>query len=200
MLPVGRAVTAAGLGAEAAGICPIVKPIWTPAWTLYSGGICFLFLLGFTLLFDNGTPLRCLAFPLVVMGANSIFIYCLPSRRRLDAATLATHLALPERHGTSRPTRSSARTTSRPSPAGCDPDLLAGVAVDVLQADIHQDLRELDMLASRFSPLVYLRRSPRSPSSKSRTSSPHTACSARCGLRTMSIRSTNISSAIRSRA
>ena len=28
------------------------------------------------MLFDNGTPLRRLAFPLVVIGANSIFIYC----------------------------------------------------------------------------------------------------------------------------
>ena len=54
----GAVLTAAGLGAEAAGLCPIVKAIWTPAWTLYSGGICFLFLLGFTLLFDNGSPLR----------------------------------------------------------------------------------------------------------------------------------------------
>jgi heparan-alpha-glucosaminide N-acetyltransferase len=94
----GVICTAAGLGAEAAGICPIVKPIWTPAWTLYSGGICFLFLLGFTILFDNGSPLRFLAFPLVVIGANSIFIYCV---YHLTGGwlrqTLATHLALPEK-------------------------------------------------------------------------------------------------------
>jgi predicted acyltransferase len=91
--------TAAGVGVEAAGICPIVKPIWTPAWTLYSGGICFLFLLAFTLLFDNGSPLRHLAFPLVVIGANSIFIYC---AYHLAGGwvkqTLATHLALPEKY------------------------------------------------------------------------------------------------------
>src|SRR4051812_34599838 len=94
----GVLLTAAGLGAEAAGLCPIVKPIWTPAWTLYSGGICFLFLLGFTLLFDNGSFLRALAFPLVVIGANSIFIYCayhLAGGWVRD--TLKTHLALPER-------------------------------------------------------------------------------------------------------
>ena len=94
----GVLLTAAGLGAEAAGICPIVKPIWTPAWTLYSGGICFLFLLGFTVLFDNGSPLRVLAFPLVVIGANSIFIYCayhLTNGWVRD--TLTRHLALPER-------------------------------------------------------------------------------------------------------
>jgi predicted acyltransferase len=95
----GVLCTAAGVGLEAAGICPIVKPIWTPAWTLYSGGICFLFLLGFALLFDNGSPLRYLAFPLVVIGANSIFIYC---AYHLTGGwvrqTLATHLALPEKY------------------------------------------------------------------------------------------------------
>jgi predicted acyltransferase len=93
----GAICTAAGLGAEAAGICPIVKPIWTPAWTLYSGGICFLFLMVFSLLFDNGSPLRYLAFPLVVIGANSIFIYC---AYHLTGGwlrkSLETHLNLPE--------------------------------------------------------------------------------------------------------
>src|SRR3954452_17946665 len=34
---------AAGLVLHATGLCPIVKRIWTPAWTLFSGGICFLF-------------------------------------------------------------------------------------------------------------------------------------------------------------
>ena len=94
----GVICTAAGLGLEAAGINPIVKRIWTPAWTLYSGGICFLFLLGFTILFDNASKLRALAFPLVVIGANSIFIYCayhLTHGWLRD--TLKTHLALPER-------------------------------------------------------------------------------------------------------
>lgn len=94
----GVLLTAAGLGVEAVGLCPIVKPIWTPAWTLYSGGICFLFLLGFTVLFDNGSPLRWLAFPLVVLGANSIFIYCMNNLMGgWVRQTLATHLALPER-------------------------------------------------------------------------------------------------------
>jgi predicted acyltransferase len=94
----GVLLTAAGLGAEAAGLCPIVKPIWTPAWTLYSGGICFLFLLAFTLLFDNGSPLRVLAFPLVVIGANSIFIYCVYHLTNgWVKDTLKIHLALPER-------------------------------------------------------------------------------------------------------
>lgn len=94
----GVLLTAAGLGAEAAGICPIVKPIWTPAWTLYSGGICFLFLLAFTVLFDNGSFLRALAFPLVVIGANSIFIYCVYHLTNgWVKEMLKIHLALPEK-------------------------------------------------------------------------------------------------------
>lgn len=99
LLLAGLACLAAGYGLEAARVCPIVKRIWTPAWTLYSGGICFLFLLGFSLLFDGNSPLRPLAFPLVVIGANSIFIYC-----AYETVTpwiekmVTTHLALPERH------------------------------------------------------------------------------------------------------
>ena len=34
---------ASGLLLHFTGICPIVKRIWTPSWTLFSGGICFLF-------------------------------------------------------------------------------------------------------------------------------------------------------------
>jgi predicted acyltransferase len=89
----------AGYGLEVAGICPIVKPIWTSTFTLFSGGWCFLFLFAFVLLFDHGSPLRYLAFPLVVIGANSIFIYCAYHlaggwvRKTLD-----THLALPEQY------------------------------------------------------------------------------------------------------
>ena len=98
LLLAGVVLSAAGLGAEAAGICPIVKPIWTPAWTLFSGGICFLTLLVFTVLFDGRSPLRPLAFPLVVLGANSIFIYCINGLMGgWIRDTLKTHLALPER-------------------------------------------------------------------------------------------------------
>src|SRR5690606_34071483 len=34
------------------GVNPIVKRIWTPAWTLFSGGICFLFLTAFYWIID----------------------------------------------------------------------------------------------------------------------------------------------------
>jgi predicted acyltransferase len=99
MFVTGVVLLAAGWGVEAAGICPIVKPIWTPAFALFSGGWCFLFLFAFSLLFDNGSPLRFLAFPLLVIGANSIFIYCAYHmaggwvRKSLD-----TQLALPEQY------------------------------------------------------------------------------------------------------
>src|SRR5260370_40876177 len=58
------------------GICPGVKRVWTPAWTLYSGGWCFFMLAGFYAATD-GIGVRAWAFPLVVIGMNSIAIYCL---------------------------------------------------------------------------------------------------------------------------
>ncbi len=58
------------------GICPIVKRIWTPSWVLFSGGICFLSLAFFYAVMDLlGWSLW--AFPLKVIGANSIAAYCL---------------------------------------------------------------------------------------------------------------------------
>src|SRR4051812_4546730 len=39
----GFATVAIALFLHLTGICPIVKRIWTPAWTLFSGGICFFF-------------------------------------------------------------------------------------------------------------------------------------------------------------
>ncbi len=57
-------------------ICPIVKRIWTPSWVLFSGGYVIGMLALFYFLFDV-LPLRLLAFPLVVVGMNSILIYML---------------------------------------------------------------------------------------------------------------------------
>ena len=56
------------------GICPIVKRIWTPSWTLFSGGMCFFFLAAFSWIVDVKSNRR-LAFPLIVVGANSIAAY-----------------------------------------------------------------------------------------------------------------------------
>ena len=60
---------------NATGLCPNVKKIWTPAWVFFSGGWCFLFLAFFYALIDARNT-KAWAFPLVVIGANSIFAYC----------------------------------------------------------------------------------------------------------------------------
>lgn len=65
---------AAGLLLHVTGICPIVKRIWTPSWTLFSGGLCFLFLSAFAFVIDQQQHRRW-AFPLVVVGMNSIAAY-----------------------------------------------------------------------------------------------------------------------------
>jgi hypothetical protein len=47
LLIAGVVGIAAGLFFHFTHICPIVKRIWTPSWTLFSGGACFLLLAGF---------------------------------------------------------------------------------------------------------------------------------------------------------
>jgi heparan-alpha-glucosaminide N-acetyltransferase len=58
------------------GICPVVKRIWTPSWTLFSGGWCFLLLAACYAVLDIWQR-RAWAFPLVVIGMNSITAYCI---------------------------------------------------------------------------------------------------------------------------
>jgi predicted acyltransferase len=70
----GAALMAAGLLLHFAGICPIVKRIWTPSWTLWSGGVCFLFLVAFSWIVEIKKH-RKIVFPLVVVGMNSIAAY-----------------------------------------------------------------------------------------------------------------------------
>jgi heparan-alpha-glucosaminide N-acetyltransferase len=70
----GALLIAAALVLHAVGICPIVKRIWTPSWTLFSGGVCFLFLAAFSWVIDVKAHRRW-AFPLVVVGMNSIAAY-----------------------------------------------------------------------------------------------------------------------------
>ena len=65
---------AAGALLHFTGICPVVKRIWTPSWTLFSGGVCFLFLAAFSWIVDV-KGYRKWAFPLVVIGMNSIAAY-----------------------------------------------------------------------------------------------------------------------------
>ncbi|AXC12638.1 N-acetylglucosamine related transporter, NagX [Acidisarcina polymorpha] len=70
----GLALFCAGLVLHFTGVCPIVKRIWTPSWTLFSGGICFFFLAAFSWIVDVKNHTRW-AFPLVVVGMNSMAAY-----------------------------------------------------------------------------------------------------------------------------
>ncbi len=72
----GGAGIVIGLALHFLGICPLVKRIWTPTWTIFSGGCCFLLLALFYWLIDM-RGWRKWAFPLVVIGINSIAIYVL---------------------------------------------------------------------------------------------------------------------------
>ena len=63
-----------GWGLELWHLCPIVKKVWTPAWTLFSGGWCFLSMAALYVVIDRG-PWKRAAFPLVVIGMNSIAMY-----------------------------------------------------------------------------------------------------------------------------
>ena len=74
ILIAGAAGIALGLALHFTGICPVVKPIWTPSWTLFSGGACFLLLAGFSWVIEIKGYKRW-AFPLVVIGMNSIAAY-----------------------------------------------------------------------------------------------------------------------------
>jgi predicted acyltransferase len=81
-IPFKKLLIAAAVGFAAsillhyAGICPIVKRIWTPAWTLFSGAICFLYLAVFCWIIEV-KQYRKWAFPLIVIGMNSIAAYFL---------------------------------------------------------------------------------------------------------------------------
>lgn len=72
----GLAAMAAGWALDRLGVCPSVKKIWTPAWMLFSGGWCFLFMAGFYAVADI-IGWRRIFFPLVVIGMNSIAMYVL---------------------------------------------------------------------------------------------------------------------------
>lgn len=80
-LIIGTSLLAAGWLLNTLNICPNVKRIWTPTWTLFSDGWCFLLLAGFYALIDvlpketpAHKPFRWYFF-LVVIGANSIAAY-----------------------------------------------------------------------------------------------------------------------------
>jgi predicted acyltransferase len=57
-------------------ICPCVKRIWTPTWAIFSAGWTFYMLAGFYWIIDLAGYKRW-AFPLVIVGMNSIAMYCM---------------------------------------------------------------------------------------------------------------------------
>lgn len=65
---------AAALAAHFSGLNPIVKRIWTPAWTLFSGSLCLVFLTGFRWVIEVKEWTRW-SFPLMVVGMNSMAAY-----------------------------------------------------------------------------------------------------------------------------
>jgi heparan-alpha-glucosaminide N-acetyltransferase len=76
LLAAGAVGVAVGLLLHFTRICPVVKRIWTPSWTLFSGGLCFFFLAAFSWIIDVKRR-RQWAFPLVIVGMNSIAAYCI---------------------------------------------------------------------------------------------------------------------------
>jgi predicted acyltransferase len=70
----GIALLILGVLLHFTGINPIVKRIWTPAWTIFSGGWCFLLLAFFYGVIDVANYKKW-AFPLMVIGMNSIAAY-----------------------------------------------------------------------------------------------------------------------------
>jgi predicted acyltransferase len=88
----GLGLTLAGLVLQWLHVCPIVKRIWTSAYTLYSGGLILLILAGFYALIDLRGWKRW-SFPLVVIGANSIAIYVMSwTMERFVSEAVARHL------------------------------------------------------------------------------------------------------------
>jgi predicted acyltransferase len=81
LLAAGAIGIAAGLALHFAGICPIVKRIWTPSWTLFSGGLCYLLLAAFCWLVEVKGKRRWV-FPLVVIGMNSMAAYVMAELMR----------------------------------------------------------------------------------------------------------------------
>jgi predicted acyltransferase len=72
----GVAGVVTGAALHALGVCPLVKRIWTPTWTVFSAGWVTLMLAALYYAVDL-RGFRRWAFPLVVIGVNSIATYVL---------------------------------------------------------------------------------------------------------------------------
>jgi predicted acyltransferase len=88
----GIALTIGGLAFQWLQLCPIVKRIWTPSYTLYSGGLVVLMMAGFYALIE-WRGWRRWSFPLLVIGANSIAVYVMSwTMEPFVSESLARHL------------------------------------------------------------------------------------------------------------
>ncbi|MEX0677298.1 MAG: hypothetical protein WD063_09495 [Pirellulales bacterium] len=88
----GVAGLAAGQILQRAGICPIVKRIWTPSWALYSAGCTWLILAAIFGVVDV-LGFRKWTFPLAVVGMNSITMYVMAGLSKgWLYETIQTHL------------------------------------------------------------------------------------------------------------
>jgi len=92
LLVAGTSLLLLGLVFQWAGICPIVKRVWTSSYTLYSGAWVILILAGFYALIE-WKGWRRWAFPLVVVGMNSIAVYVMSwTMSRFFGSALDRHL------------------------------------------------------------------------------------------------------------
>jgi predicted acyltransferase len=88
----GAALTLAGLLLQWLHVSPIVKRIWTPAYTLYSGGLVLLMLAVFYAAIE-WKGWRRWSFPLIVIGANSIAVYVMSGTiEHFVSSALVRHL------------------------------------------------------------------------------------------------------------
>ena len=92
MVLAGIALGLAGLALDLLGVSPIVKRIWTPSYTLFTGGIVVLVLAAFHAAIEwRGWRRWC--FPLLVIGANSIAVYVMSwTLEEFIGAALVRHL------------------------------------------------------------------------------------------------------------
>ncbi|MDB5022402.1 MAG: Protein of unknown function transrane [Mucilaginibacter sp.] len=89
----GLSLVALGLLLHYGGVNPIVKRIWTPAWTIFSGGICYLFLAFFYGLIDVAGR-KSWSFFLLVIGSNSIAAYVISDGGVRDLISNSLHIHL----------------------------------------------------------------------------------------------------------
>lgn len=89
----GLSLIVLGILLQLTNINPIVKRIWTPAWVIFSGGICFGFLALFYWLVDMKQYKKPFFF-LTVIGVNSIAAYVMSDGglRRYISDNLHIHL------------------------------------------------------------------------------------------------------------